>query len=112
MSAYPAFAMGGLCMMGGVAGFARTRSVPSLAAGLGVGALYMWAGDRIRRGQPNGLEGAIGASAVLFLSSAPRLRRGGVPIALTSTSAMAGLYYAKTVYGLSQQQLQIQSARL
>ncbi|CAK5283386.1 unnamed protein product [Mycena citricolor] len=107
MSAYPAFAMGGLCMMGGVAGFARTPDMR-----LSVGALYMWAGDRIRRGQPNGLEGAIGASAVLFLSSAPRLRRGGVPIALTSTSAMAGLYYAKTVYGLSQQQLQIQSAKL
>ncbi|KAJ7148477.1 hypothetical protein C8R43DRAFT_519571 [Mycena crocata] len=34
-SAYPAFAMGGLCIAGGVAGFARTRSVPSLVAGVG-----------------------------------------------------------------------------
>ncbi|KAJ7148471.1 hypothetical protein C8R43DRAFT_888953 [Mycena crocata] len=67
-SAYPAFAMGGLCIAGGVAGFARTRSVPSLVAGIGVGTVYLWAGDRIRRGEDNGLEGAVGAlSFFLFL---------------------------------------------
>lgn len=34
MSAYPAYTMGGLCIVGGVSGFARTRSVPSLVAGV------------------------------------------------------------------------------
>jgi len=34
-SAYPAYVMGGLCIVGGIAGFARTRSVPSIAAGVG-----------------------------------------------------------------------------
>ncbi|KAJ7148465.1 transmembrane proteins 14C-domain-containing protein [Mycena crocata] len=74
-SAYPAFAMGGLCIAGGVAGFARTRSVPSLVAGVGVGAVYLWVGDRIRRGEDNGLEGAVAASTLTLASTASRLLR-------------------------------------
>ncbi|KAJ6463687.1 transmembrane proteins 14C-domain-containing protein [Mycena polygramma] len=100
MSAYPAFAMGGFCIVGGLAGFTRTRSIPSLVAGLGVGAVYLWAGDRIRKGQPNGIEGAIGASAVLLASSAPRLLKGPVPSMLAASSTMSGLYYAKTAYNM------------
>ncbi|KAJ7083809.1 transmembrane proteins 14C-domain-containing protein [Mycena epipterygia] len=100
MSAYPAFAMGGFCIAGGIAGFSRTRSIPSLVAGVGVGALYLWAGDRIRKGQPNGIEGAIGASAVLLASSAPRMFKGPVPAMLAATSTMSGLYYGKTAYAL------------
>ncbi|KAJ7509657.1 transmembrane proteins 14C-domain-containing protein, partial [Mycena galericulata] len=99
-SAYPAFAMGGICILGGIAGFARTRSVPSLVAGVGVGALYLWAGERIRRGQPNGIEGALGASAILLLSSAPRVLKGPVPVMLAATSSMSGLYYGRTAYAL------------
>ncbi|KAF7309095.1 hypothetical protein MKEN_01111600 [Mycena kentingensis (nom. inval.)] len=100
MSAYPAFAMGGLCLIGGVSGFARTRSIPSLVAGLGVGAAYLWAGDRIRKNQENGIEAAIGASAVLFLSSAPRLLKGPVPAMLAASSAGTGAYYGRTAYGI------------
>ncbi|KAJ7056506.1 transmembrane proteins 14C-domain-containing protein [Mycena amicta] len=100
MSAYPALAMGGFCLLGGITGFARTRSIPSLVAGLGVGAVYLWAGDRIRKGQHNGIEAAIGASAVLFASSAPRMLRGPVPAMLTATATASGAYYGKTAYAL------------
>ncbi|KAJ7314424.1 transmembrane proteins 14C-domain-containing protein [Mycena albidolilacea] len=100
MSAYPALAMGGFCVLGGLTGFSRTRSIPSLVAGLGVGAVYLWAGDRIRKGQPNGIESAIGASAVLFASSVPRMGKGPVPAMLAATASMSGLYYGNTLYAL------------
>ncbi|KAF9480513.1 hypothetical protein BDN70DRAFT_832647 [Pholiota conissans] len=97
MSAYPSYVMGGLCIVGGITGFARTRSVPSLVAGVGVGLLYLWSADSIRKGTPNGLEGALGASALLFLSSIPRAAKGPIPAVLSVTSAVTGLYYGKTV---------------
>ncbi|KAJ3536082.1 hypothetical protein NMY22_g6192 [Coprinellus aureogranulatus] len=102
MSAYPAYTMGGLCIIGGVTGFARTRSVPSLVAGVGVGLLYLWSADAIRKGTNNGIEGALGASALLLLSSIPRVAKGPVPLVLAVTSASTGFYYGKTLYNLSQ----------
>jgi uncharacterized membrane protein (UPF0136 family) len=75
--------MGTLCIVGGVTGYARTRSIPSIVAGIryvlpqnqdshqpyppgpritcSVGALYLYSGDCIRKHTANGLETALGA---------------------------------------------------
>ncbi|KAF8489322.1 transmembrane proteins 14C-domain-containing protein [Gautieria morchelliformis] len=101
MSAYPAYVVGTLCIVGGITGFARTRSIPSIIAGVSVGALYLWSADRIRKGTGNGVEGALAASAILFLSSVPRVAKGPIPAALTFASAGAGAYYGNTWYAQS-----------
>ncbi|KAI0718818.1 transmembrane proteins 14C-domain-containing protein [Fomitopsis betulina] len=102
MSAYPAYVMGGLCVVGGITGFVRTRSVPSLVAGVTVGALYLYSANSIRNATPNGLETALGASALLLLSSLPRVAKGPIPAVLTATSAATAVYYGRNVLALRQ----------
>ncbi|KAL5492444.1 hypothetical protein ACEPAI_3891 [Sanghuangporus weigelae] len=97
-SANPAYVMGTLCIVGGITGYARTRSIPSIVAGVSVGLLYLYSAESIRKGTPNGLNIALLASAILFLSSAPRAVKGPVPASLTVASALVGAYYGKTVY--------------
>jgi Transmembrane proteins 14C len=81
--------MGTLCIVGGVTGYARTRSIPSIVAGIGcvlawylrritltlrsprhracsVGALYLYSGDSIRKNTANGLETALGEYLLVF----------------------------------------------
>lgn len=121
--------MSGLCITGGISGFVRRGSIPSMVAGVGyaecprlnpdfaynfvrVGLLYLWSADTIRRGATGGLEGALGesfilrllamsdneygsivASALLLISSLPRVTKGPVPMILSVTSATTALYY-------------------
>ncbi len=82
-----------------------------------VGALYLWSADSIRKGTNNGLEGAlgaylssflhqletdllVGASALLLLSSLPRVTKGPIPALLTVTSAASAFYYGNVIYKL------------
>ncbi|KAG8703601.1 hypothetical protein FRC08_002744 [Ceratobasidium sp. 394] len=98
MSAHPALTMALLCSVGGITGFVRTKSIPSLVAGVGVGAMYAYAGSQIRNGGPYGYETALAASVILFLSSVPRARKGPVPLTLAITGAAAAVYYGKVIY--------------
>ena len=46
-SSHLSYTMTGLTAAGGVAGFMRSRSAPSLIAGLGIGGLYLYGGSII-----------------------------------------------------------------
>jgi len=101
MSHHPAYTMSALCSAGGIAGFTRTGSIPSLVAGVGVGALYGWSAYQMQYGDPElGLKGAFLASALLFTSSLPRIRKGPVPVMLALSGAAAGGYYGKALRDL------------
>ncbi|KIM21273.1 hypothetical protein M408DRAFT_333581 [Serendipita vermifera MAFF 305830] len=92
--------MGVACISGGVAGFLRTGSKPSLIAGCAVGALYLYSGGVLLNGDVRGYYGAAGASAVLLISSLPRVAKGPVPLALSVLSLAAGSYYYPAVRDL------------
>ncbi|KAK6370198.1 hypothetical protein LTR64_005438 [Lithohypha guttulata] len=114
MAQHPSFTLAGLR---GTAGYLRTRSAPSLIAGLGLGASYAYAGTParsnychisdivfksgylIKENRDYGTELALGNSVVLFGSAVPRIIKTGgrapVPLALGATGALATWYYQK-----------------
>ncbi|KIW98336.1 uncharacterized protein Z519_01920 [Cladophialophora bantiana CBS 173.52] len=79
-SEIPAYILSALTSIGGITGYVRTGSVPSITAGLTVGILYGLGGFRISRKQPYGIELALLASVVLAGSSIPRAIRTGKPL--------------------------------
>ena len=82
-----------LTSLGGVIGYARTGSVPSIAAGLSVGAIYLASYYRLQGRQSYGEELGLLASVVLGGSSVPRAikTKKMVPIGL-SVVAVYGLW--------------------
>ncbi|KAJ3523119.1 hypothetical protein NM208_g12574 [Fusarium decemcellulare] len=67
-----AYILGAVTAGGGIMGYARTRSVPSIVAGCAVGLLYGLGGYRIQNEQPYGVELGLLASIVLGGSAFPR----------------------------------------
>ncbi|KAI0512539.1 transmembrane proteins 14C-domain-containing protein [Xylaria bambusicola] len=90
-----AYVLGALTAGGGSIGYARTGSVPSIAAGLTVGLLYGLGGYRLQTRQPYGVELALLASVVLGGSSIPRAirLRKPVPVVLSLISTFGLLTY-------------------
>ncbi|OKL59435.1 hypothetical protein UA08_05428 [Talaromyces atroroseus] len=87
-----------LTSIGGIIGYARTGSIPSIAAGLSVGALYLLSLLRLRNNQPYGEELGLLASTVLGGASVPRAirLRKPVPVALSVLAT-----YGLLVFGLA-----------
>lgn len=91
-----------LTSLGGVIGYARTGSIPSIAAGLSVGALYMYSYSRLRNGETLGEELSLLASVVLGGSSVPRaIKTGGklVPVGLSILATYGVVVFGKEVLG-------------
>ncbi|KAJ7631277.1 hypothetical protein DFH06DRAFT_1224087 [Mycena polygramma] len=96
MSAFPAFGMSLMCIVGGEHRFLQEIVHP--ISRRGVGALYLWSGSQIGEGEVKGLQGAFYASALLTLSSLPRVAKGTIPKVLATSSAVVGFYYARQLY--------------
>jgi uncharacterized membrane protein (UPF0136 family) len=88
-----AYVLAALTAGGGITGYARAGSVPSLAAGCTVGALYALGGYRIQNRQSYGVELALLASVVLAGSSFPRAVKTQKPLPIgLSVVAAFGLW--------------------
>ena len=69
---HPAFTLSGLCAVGGVMGYARKGSMPSLVAGTTFSIIYGVAGYLLKQNADYGLELALGASTTLLAAGIGR----------------------------------------
>ncbi|KYK58177.1 UPF0136 domain protein [Drechmeria coniospora] len=97
------FILAALTASGGIMGYVRTKSVPSLVAGSAVGVLYGLGGYRLHNREPYGTEMSLLASIILGGSAIPRAirLRKPVPVLLSVLSAFGmftfGNAYRKTM---------------
>lgn len=96
---HPAFTLGFLTATGGIIGYARKGSVPSLVAGLVFGGVYGYAGYLLHHNRDNGLEIALGASLFMLVTGiargAPSRFKKPVPLTLTLLGSLGSAYYYK-----------------
>uniref|UniRef100_L2FAS2 Upf0136 domain protein n=1 Tax=Colletotrichum fructicola (strain Nara gc5) TaxID=1213859 RepID=L2FAS2_COLFN len=91
----PSYVLAVLTAGGGIAGYARTKSLPS--TGCAVGFLYALGGYRIQNRESYGVELSLLASAVLGGSAIPRAirLRKPVPIGLSVLSLFGLLTFGR-----------------
>ncbi|GAB0138861.1 hypothetical protein EsDP_00007083 [Epichloe bromicola] len=91
------YALAALTAGGGIMGYAKTGSMPSIIAGTAVGVLYGLGGYRIQNRQPYGVELSLLASVVLGGSAIPRAirLRKPVPVLLSVLSAFGLFTFGK-----------------
>ncbi|KAI3400252.1 hypothetical protein diail_3633 [Diaporthe ilicicola] len=85
---------------GGIIGYARTKSLPSIIAGCTVGLLYALGGYRTQNHEPYGLELSFLASVILGGSSIPRAirLRKPVPMGLSLLATIGALMFGNGLY--------------
>ncbi|PWY72360.1 hypothetical protein BO70DRAFT_414088 [Aspergillus heteromorphus CBS 117.55] len=81
-----------LTSLGGTIGYLRTGSLPSIIAGVSVGALYLLSFLRLRAAQPYGDEIGLLASLILGGSSIPR--------AIKTRKLVPGVLSLVALYGI------------
>jgi len=100
-SAHLAGTMGAVMLAGGVAGYAKAKSVPSLAGGLGAAALFFASAALIQKGDDlRGHQLALGTSLVLASGMGFRAVKSGKMMpagAISVINAASAAYQAKKV---------------
>ncbi|KAI5954349.1 hypothetical protein KGF54_002124 [Candida jiufengensis] len=96
---HPAFTLSGLCAVGGLMGYFRKGSLPSLVAGLAVSTLYGYSGYLLKNNSNYGLELAVGTSSLLFIAGLSRAIPTGfqkpIPLLLLVLGGVSTGYYLK-----------------
>lgn len=96
---HPAFTLSALCAIGGVMGYARKGSFPSLVAGVAFSALYGGAGYLLKQNADYGLELALGTSTFLLVAglarAIPTSFSKPIPVTLVILGSVSTAYYAK-----------------
>ena len=94
---HPAWTLSGLCAIGGIMGYARKGSLPSLIAGGSIAALYGAAGYLLKENADYGLELALGTSSVLLATglgrAIPSRFKKPVPVVLTVLGGLSTGFY-------------------
>lgn len=94
---HPAFTLSALCSIGGVMGYMRKGSLPSLIGGVAVGSLFGFAGYLLKENANGGLETALVASTLLLGAGLPRAikLRKPVPMGISVLALVSLGYYGK-----------------
>ncbi|KAL4809826.1 transmembrane proteins 14C-domain-containing protein [Aspergillus unguis] len=99
MAEHPSFTLAALLSAGGVAGYLKTQSRPSLIAGLGLGASYAFSGYLLKGNKDYGAELALGNSIALLGAGVSRSvktkGKAPVPLGLAAAGLLATFYYQK-----------------
>ena len=98
---HPAFTLSGLCAIGGIMGYARKGSFPSLVAGITFSALYGGAGYLLKQNADYGLELAFRYKYSIIncwiSRSIPTGFAKPIPLVLLVLGGASTAYYAKNI---------------